>query len=230
MPPHARLVVLVLLGAGCVATTGSPSQPTTSEAACARPTATAADRAQVRLVIGGQFSPDHLGPDEFEHVRRDLSERPDAWLDALAAETFAADDALLGASFPSNVLDAVWTLRSRRTRALAACLLARYDAALARAASSSDQREQHRASVSRLQAQRLYVSYRAKGPVLCHDEPCASGELCVVPCCVGPCDPAPPHCVSVPTGARSADVCSTLGPGCPSCSVDGGAAVCRCGS
>lgn len=83
----------------------------------------------LRTIVGGHYSPDHIGPEAFEAIEDHVRREPDAFLDAWARA--ALDPAGSLDRYWPNVLSRTAAARPERTRELAACLLARFDAALA---------------------------------------------------------------------------------------------------
>jgi hypothetical protein len=111
----------------------------------------------LRTIVGGYYSSDHIGPDAFEAIEDHVRREPDAFLDAWAR---AALD-------PTNHLDLYWTnvlertaaARPERTRELAACLLARYDDALAHPPAGRDPSWEDRIGQHHLVT---YIQWRAR--------------------------------------------------------------------
>lgn len=107
--------------------------PWPGEAACAAAARTPAGDPSVdrdlRTIVGGQYSPDHMGPEPYEAIEDHVRREPDAFLDAWARAVL--DPAGKLDFYWPNVLERTAAARPERTRELAACLLARIDTALA---------------------------------------------------------------------------------------------------
>jgi len=126
-PPAAATTTTPASGADVDTTLPWPDAATCSTAARTAPVDPSVDH-DLRTIVGGHYSSDHIGPEAFEIIEDHVRREPDAFLDAWAS--VALD--------PTNHLDLYWTnvlartaaARPERTRELAACLLARFDDAL----------------------------------------------------------------------------------------------------
>jgi hypothetical protein len=191
--------------------------PTTSDPCAPQPPApTEQVRAAVILMTGGNFAPDHLGATEWERRRQEAIAAPGPYLDALEVLVIAADDARLSEVHPGTLFDVVAWHDDRHARHVAACTKARYAAAVARAKVID---EESARTKKRLETALYYVTAHADRSVICALEPCAAGELCVHPCCSGPCTPAAPYCIWGPDVATSA---------CNDRSITGADVACHC--
>ncbi|HEY3355806.1 MAG TPA: hypothetical protein VGQ83_21315 [Polyangia bacterium] len=83
----------------------------------------------VRFVVGGMFSPDHVGPARFEAVRARVAARGAEALDALAALLAAAAPELLSTSWPSALLELTHASAPQRSVEAAQATVAAYAAA-----------------------------------------------------------------------------------------------------
>lgn len=84
----------------------------------------------VRLVIGGSFSPDHLGPDRYEAIRARARARAVLYLAVLDRVVGTMDPAQLSSSHAPALLTLIEDVAPRETRLAARRLLALHVAAL----------------------------------------------------------------------------------------------------
>jgi|GEM_PF-2933657 hypothetical protein len=80
----------------------------------------------VALVIGGQFSPDHLGPEAYAAVIARVAAAPADHLQALTAQVRVASTAQLLTLWPSALLRLTWPLDPVGTQAATAEIQATY--------------------------------------------------------------------------------------------------------
>ena len=111
----------------------------------------------LRTIVGGYYSPDHIGPEAFEAIEDHVRREPDAFLDAWARAALDPTSSL--DRYWSNVLERAAAARPERTRELAACLLARYDDALAHPPAGRDPSWEERIGQNRLVT---YLDWRAR--------------------------------------------------------------------
>lgn len=146
----------------------SPAAPPTSPSALPWPdaaTCTAARTpttepsvdADLHTIIGGHYSPDHIGPDAFAAIEAHVQREPDAFLDAWAHT--ALDPETSVDRHWDDVLARTIAARPERTRELAACLLVRVDAALAHPPAGRDVSWDDRVGSRRLG---LYLRWRGR--------------------------------------------------------------------
>jgi AcrR family transcriptional regulator len=134
----------------------SPDTATCASAARTTPGDPSVDR-DLRTIVGGHYSPDHLGPEPFAAIEDHVRREPDAFLDAWART--ALDPAAHLDLYWANVLERTAAARPERTRELAACLLARFDAALAHPPADRDPSWAERIGQHRLVT---YLQWRAR--------------------------------------------------------------------
>jgi hypothetical protein len=107
----------------------------------------------VRTIVGGQFSVDHLGPAAFAALRSRAAQNPGEALDALDALVASSTPDALSVLWPSALLDITRPLAPDRTSASARLALAAFEAILARPSqtngTSRDQRLRQRAAAIR---------------------------------------------------------------------------------
>jgi hypothetical protein len=199
-----------------------PAPPTPP--ACASHAAPATLRSAVLVMIGGMFTPDHVGPDAFERQVQEARSHAAAYLDALDDVLGGASDDALSSLLPTVLFSLLSPHADRHAHASAQCALARYQAATARARVAA---QGHRDDALAWRLQRLEtmtqgLGARAQAPILCVAERCAAGEICVHPTCVGPCTPAAPYCAPA---ARISRLCADQ---CPCCRRKGDDLICGC--
>jgi hypothetical protein len=135
--------------------------PAPDAAACASAARTAPGDPSVdqalRTIVGGNYAADHIGPEAFEAIEDHVRREPDAFLDAWARA--ALDPASHIDLYWVNVLDRTAAARPERTRELAACLLARFDAALAHPPADRDPSWEQRVESHRMS---VYLAWRAR--------------------------------------------------------------------
>jgi hypothetical protein len=85
--------------------------------------------ADLRTIVGGHYSADHIGPAAYEAIEAHVRREPDAFLDALGRA--ALDPAAPLDRYWANVLERTVSASPLGTRELAACLLDRFADALA---------------------------------------------------------------------------------------------------
>ena len=168
-PLHALTPTVLLFALGCGtataegtasrAPTSTPNEiagrvstaaPPTSAPAAARPSERV--MADVSLVCGGMFSPDHLGPDEHRRVVARVQAEPTLYLDALEDHFASCDDACLASRHPDALLALVAPTCLARTRLATAEMAERYELALSRAPSHAEHHEALRARAATLRA------------------------------------------------------------------------------
>jgi hypothetical protein len=135
--------------------------PWPGEAACTAATRTtvgdpSVDR-DLRTIVGGHYSPDHIGPEAYEAIEEHVRREPDAFLDAWARA--ALDPASVLDLYWPNVLVRTASARPERTRELAACLLARIDGALAHPPADRDPSREDRIEGLRMST---YILWRGR--------------------------------------------------------------------
>jgi hypothetical protein len=102
------------------------------------------------------YSPDHIGPEPYAAIEDHVQREPDAFLDAWART--ALDPATRIDLYWLNVLVRTAAVRPERTRELAACLLARFDAALAHPPATRDPSWEDRVRQFRLESSVLPIA------------------------------------------------------------------------
>jgi hypothetical protein len=135
--------------------------PWPDAAACAAAARTTAGDPSVdrdlRTIVAGHYSADHIGPEAYEAIEEHVRREPDAFLDAWARA--ALDPAGHLDFYWPNVLERTAAARPERTRELAACLLARFEAALAHPPADRDPSWEDRIEGLRVST---YVLWRAR--------------------------------------------------------------------
>lgn len=141
-----------------VADAGATALPWPAAAACASAASTAPGEPTVedelRTIVGGLYAPDHIGPAAFEAIEEHVRREPDAFLDAWARDALDPETSL--DRYWPNVLERTAAARPERTRELAACLLARFDAALAHPPAGRDPSWEDRIEGSRVETYLLW--------------------------------------------------------------------------
>lgn len=89
-------------------------------------------RADVRTIVGGDFTPDCLGPDKYERIRNSARSRADEYLSVFDSMYLGEryDTAFVSELYLPSFLDLVKDREPRHVRWSAEALRTRYDAAL----------------------------------------------------------------------------------------------------
>jgi hypothetical protein len=133
-----------------------PDAATCTTAARTPPGSPSVD-ADLRTIVGGHYSPDHLGLEPFAAIEDHVQREPDAFLDAWGR--IALDPSMHVDLHWNNVLTRTAAARPERVRELAACMLTRFDAALAHPPADRDPAWEDRVEGFRYE---LYLSWRGR--------------------------------------------------------------------
>ncbi len=86
----------------------------------------------VLLIIGGNFSPDHIGPEEYDRYTRDVRTHPIEYLNGLEHFLRSATDEELSDVYPYVILNIIKKSSDRRFREVSHCARMRYKIAISR--------------------------------------------------------------------------------------------------
>ena len=120
----------------------------------ASPPADARIDADLTVIVGGMYSPPHLGPDAYAELAARVQAAPDAYLDHWAARYLAPDAMDL---LHEGLLRETLPLRHGKVRSLAACLVERREALLAAPPPNADANYERRMRDKHHQAYRIAI-------------------------------------------------------------------------
>lgn len=172
------------------------NEPDSAPRECDAQVSSQATRDRVMQVIGGMFAPDHIGPAAFQTTIREVRAGAAEHLVTMLAILQSASPADRSSLLPEELLSLIQPSESRESHRVASCLAALYSADLGEAerAAAGHTDDESTRRVSRVKSRWTLLRGLAAQPVRCVDEPCLASEVCVHPCCVGPCTPAAPYC------------------------------------